>query len=36
MRNFLFQIIASILPTGSRAEKAELPLQVEKASPTII
>jgi hypothetical protein len=34
MRGFLFQISTFIEPTASRAEKAELPLQLEKAFPT--
>jgi hypothetical protein len=34
MRDFLFQISTFIEPTASRAEKAELPLQLEKAFPT--
>jgi hypothetical protein len=31
MRGSLFQIITFIEPTATRAEKAELPLQLEKA-----
>jgi hypothetical protein len=33
MRGLLFQIITFIEPTAIRAEKAELPLQLEKAFP---
>jgi hypothetical protein len=34
MRGFSFQIFAFTEPIAIRAEKAELPLQLEKASPT--
>jgi hypothetical protein len=34
MRGSLFQITASIEPIATRAEKAELPLQLEKLFPT--
>jgi hypothetical protein len=33
MRGSLFQIITFIDPTATRVEKAELPLQLEKAIP---
>jgi hypothetical protein len=33
MRGSLLQIITFIKPTDTRAEKAELPLQLEKAFP---
>jgi hypothetical protein len=33
MRGSLFQIISFIEPTATRAEKAELPLQLEEAFP---
>jgi hypothetical protein len=32
MRGSIFQILTFIGPTASRAEKVELPLQLEKAS----
>jgi hypothetical protein len=34
MSGSLFQITTSIAPTANLEEKAELPLQLEKASPT--
>jgi hypothetical protein len=33
MRSYLFQITTFIEPTGTQAEKAELPLLLEEAFP---